>query len=113
MPRKAYIADLKQLSSSTANDIDGVSDIRSGDDDGEFRFKVAGEGSQYEISALIPGRQYIHKLPQYLKSAVLWMSTFNVHQSERSAVIRFSAGESCILRGHSIAHVFSHNIIWQ
>jgi hypothetical protein len=65
MPRKVYIADLKQLSSSSANDIDGISNIRSGDDDGEIRFSVSGDGSQYEISALIPGKRYVLELLLY------------------------------------------------
>lgn len=57
MPRKAYIADLKRLSTDPTSAIDGISDVRSGDDDGEFRFKVTPSGASqpYEISALIPG----------------------------------------------------------
>ena len=57
MPRKAYIADLKQLSTEPSCAVDGISDVRSGDDDGEFRFKVtlSGTGQPCEISALIPG----------------------------------------------------------
>lgn len=57
MPRKAYIADLKRLSTDPASAIDGISDVRSGDDDGEFRFKVTSSGASqpYDISALIPG----------------------------------------------------------
>ncbi|KAE9985100.1 hypothetical protein EG328_007871 [Venturia inaequalis] len=56
MPRKAYIADLKRLSTDPASAIDGISDVRSGDDDGEFRFKVTSSGASqpYDISALIP-----------------------------------------------------------
>jgi len=56
MPRKAYIADLKQLSSNSG--VEGISHVRPGEDDGEFRFKVApvANGPPYEISALIPGQ---------------------------------------------------------
>ncbi|TID16936.1 hypothetical protein E6O75_ATG09702 [Venturia nashicola] len=56
MPRKAYIADLKRLSKEPASAIQGISDVRSGDDDGEFRFKVTTTATSqpYEISALIP-----------------------------------------------------------
>ncbi|QDS68106.1 hypothetical protein FKW77_010146 [Venturia effusa] len=56
MPRKAYIADLKRLSTDPASAVNGISDVRSGDDDGEFRFKVTSLGASqpYEISALIP-----------------------------------------------------------
>ncbi|KAF2426512.1 hypothetical protein EJ08DRAFT_663262 [Tothia fuscella] len=53
MPRKAYIADLKALSPTSG--VKGISSVRAGDDDGEFRFKVGdGSGGQYEISGLIP-----------------------------------------------------------
>jgi hypothetical protein len=74
MPRKAYIADLKQLSSNAANDIDGILNICTGDDDGEFRFNVTGDGSQYEISALIPGKRYADELLPYPRSTALWRS---------------------------------------
>jgi ubiquitin-conjugating enzyme E2 Q len=54
MPRRAYIADLQQLSNGST--VEGISNVRPGDDDGEFRFKISppGEGASYEISALIP-----------------------------------------------------------
>jgi ubiquitin-conjugating enzyme E2 Q len=61
MPRKAYIADLKQLTS--AADIEGISNVRSGEDDGEFCFKVEDAiGSLWEISALIPGKKQVKTL---------------------------------------------------
>jgi hypothetical protein len=71
MPRKAYIADLKRLSTDPSSAIDGISDVRSGDDDGEFRFKVTplGTGQPYEISALIPGMHSaiaLYSLPKLL-----------------------------------------------
>jgi hypothetical protein len=63
MPRKAYVAHLKELGASSG--VEGISDVCSGDDDGEFRFKVAdGSGSQYEISALIPGMFSIPSIHQ-------------------------------------------------
>jgi ubiquitin-conjugating enzyme E2 Q len=54
MPRRAYIADLQRL--GAASGVDGISNVRAGDDDGEFRFIIAlaSEDASYEISALIP-----------------------------------------------------------
>lgn len=54
MPRRAYVADLQRLNSDSG--VASISNVRSGDDDGEFRFTIspAGEDARYEISALIP-----------------------------------------------------------
>ena len=54
MPRRAYIADLQRLGGDSG--VAGVSNVRAGDDDGEFRFTISpsGESASYEISALIP-----------------------------------------------------------
>jgi hypothetical protein len=80
MPRKAYIADLKRLSTDPASAIDGISDVRSGDDDGEFRFKVtpSGTGQPYEISALIPGMNYTIALPIISSFAFMALKNYAV-----------------------------------
>jgi ubiquitin-conjugating enzyme E2 Q len=57
MPRKAYIADLKELTKDSS--IPGVSKVRPGDDDGEFKFGLTLEdGGSVDISALILPSKY-------------------------------------------------------
>ena len=52
MPRRAYIADLQKLANESK--VDGVSNVRQGQDDDEFRFSMALEdGTEVDISALV------------------------------------------------------------
>jgi hypothetical protein len=53
MPRRAYIEHLNALKSSS--NIDGVTNVRRGDDDGEFRFQVRliDQDTFVDITALI------------------------------------------------------------
>jgi ubiquitin-conjugating enzyme E2 Q len=54
MPRRAYIADLQQLAAKSG--VGNISNVRAGDDDGEFRFAITtgDDNATYQISALIP-----------------------------------------------------------
>ncbi|KAK5073335.1 hypothetical protein LTR16_009122, partial [Cryomyces antarcticus] len=54
MPRKQFIADLKAAAAGTG--LDGIHGVVSGEDDGQFRFLFALEGSRgpVSISASIP-----------------------------------------------------------
>ena len=63
MPRRAYIADLQTLVQQTG--IDGVSNVRQGQDDDEFRFCLSlDDGTDVDISALVlPSRFTQTKLP--------------------------------------------------
>ena len=66
MPRKAYQADLKNAGKGV--DLPGITQVRSGDDDGEFRIKITPEaGSPFEISALIPGKSGTELVPLRFK----------------------------------------------
>jgi hypothetical protein len=52
MPRRAYIADLLKLRGDP--EIVGVSRVRHGDDDDEFRFNLSlDDGSIVDISAMV------------------------------------------------------------
>ncbi|KAF2648732.1 hypothetical protein K491DRAFT_722312 [Lophiostoma macrostomum CBS 122681] len=51
MPRKAFVADLGKAVSGVS--IAGISDVRAGNDDGEFTFQCVADGTKLEISALI------------------------------------------------------------
>lgn len=57
MPRKAFIADLKEAVSSSA--VPGISDIHDGEEDGSFTFSFTpsiGESIPIKIQALVPGK---------------------------------------------------------
>jgi ubiquitin-conjugating enzyme E2 Q len=53
MPRKAFVADLSKAVQGVS--IAGISDVRAGNDDGEFTFQCVADGTKLEISALITG----------------------------------------------------------
>lgn len=53
MPRKAFVADLSKAVESVS--IAGISDVQTGNDDGEFTFTCVADGQQLKISVLIPG----------------------------------------------------------
>ena len=61
MPRKAFIADLQKAVGGVV--IAGISDVQTGNDDGEFTFlvKSATNGGTLELSALIPGKCSLYK----------------------------------------------------
>lgn len=57
MPRKAFVADLKQAVSSAV--APGVSDVQAGEEDGTFTFSFTptiNELIPIKIQALIPGK---------------------------------------------------------
>lgn len=53
MPRKAYVADLQKAVEGVS--IAGISDVQTGNDDGEFTFTCVADGQQLNISVLVPG----------------------------------------------------------
>jgi ubiquitin-conjugating enzyme E2 Q len=53
MPRKAFVADLSKAVESVS--IAGISDVQTGNDDGEFTFTCVADGQELKISVLIPG----------------------------------------------------------
>jgi ubiquitin-conjugating enzyme E2 Q len=53
MPRKAFVADLRQAVEGVT--IAGISDVQTGSDDGEFTFMCVADGQMLKISVLIPG----------------------------------------------------------
>jgi ubiquitin-conjugating enzyme E2 Q len=63
MPRKAFVADLAKAVESVS--IVGVSNVQTGNDDGEFTFLCVADGQELKISVLIPGMS--HEIsPQHL-----------------------------------------------
>ena len=56
MPRRQFIADLQRAIEAVP--IAGVSDVRPGNDDGEFTFMCQADGQKLNISVLIPGRYH-------------------------------------------------------
>jgi ubiquitin-conjugating enzyme E2 Q len=53
MPRKAFVADLQKAVEGVS--IAGISDVKTGNDDGEFTFLCIADGQELRISVLIPG----------------------------------------------------------
>jgi hypothetical protein len=53
MPRKAFVADLSKAVESVS--MAGISDVQTGNDDGEFTFTCVADGQELKISVLIPG----------------------------------------------------------
>jgi ubiquitin-conjugating enzyme E2 Q len=60
MPRKAFIADLQKAVAGVS--IAGISDVETGNDDGEFTFMCLADGQKLKISVLIPGMFCNHQL---------------------------------------------------
>jgi len=58
MPRKAFIADLQKAVGAVSS-IAGISDVQTGNDDGEFTFMCLADGQKLKISVLIPGTSHI------------------------------------------------------
>jgi hypothetical protein len=54
MPRRQFQADLQQAAEGTS--IAGISEVRSGEDDGMFTFMCIADGQPLEISALLSGK---------------------------------------------------------
>src|SRR4051812_44025805 len=52
MPRKAFISDLQKAVGGVS--IAGISDVQTGNDDGEFTFMCLADGQKLKISVLIP-----------------------------------------------------------
>ncbi|KAH8730945.1 hypothetical protein GQ44DRAFT_823083 [Phaeosphaeriaceae sp. PMI808] len=52
MPRKAFVADLQKAVGGVS--IAGISDVKTGNDDGEFTFTCVADGQKLSISVLIP-----------------------------------------------------------
>jgi len=57
MPRRHFQADLQKAAESLS--IAGITDVRPGDDDGEFTFMCMADGQKLQISALVPGRSLL------------------------------------------------------
>lgn len=53
MPRRQFVADLQSAVAGVS--VTGISDVKSGDDDGEFKFQCVANGTKLELSVLIPG----------------------------------------------------------
>lgn len=53
MPRKAFIADLQKAVGGVS--IAGISDVQTGNDDGEFSFVCLADGERLKMTVLIPG----------------------------------------------------------
>jgi ubiquitin-conjugating enzyme E2 Q len=53
MPRKSFVADLQTAVEGVS--IAGISDVATGNDDGEFTFTCVADGQKLKISVLIPG----------------------------------------------------------
>jgi|TARA_R110002003_G_scaffold70_12_gene6427 ubiquitin-conjugating enzyme E2 Q len=53
MPRRAFVADLAKAVAGVS--IVGISDVETGNDDGEFTFTCVADGQKLKISVLIPG----------------------------------------------------------
>ncbi|KAF2830500.1 hypothetical protein CC86DRAFT_162218 [Ophiobolus disseminans] len=53
MPRKAFIADLQKAVAGGVS-IAGITDVQTGNDDGEFTFMCLADGHKLKISVLIP-----------------------------------------------------------
>jgi hypothetical protein len=53
MPRKAFVADLQKAVEGVS--IAGISDVETGNDDGEFTFMCVADGQKLRISVLVPG----------------------------------------------------------
>jgi ubiquitin-conjugating enzyme E2 Q len=53
MPRKAFVADLQKAVEGVS--IAGISNVETGNDDGEFTFTCVADGQELKISVLIPG----------------------------------------------------------
>lgn len=53
MPRKAYVGDLQKAVEGVS--IAGISDVQTGNDDGEFTFTCVADGQKLNISVLVPG----------------------------------------------------------
>jgi ubiquitin-conjugating enzyme E2 Q len=56
MPRKAFVADLQKAVGGADGSIAGISDVQTGNDDGEFTFMCVADGQKLKISVLIPGK---------------------------------------------------------
>ncbi|KAF2020785.1 hypothetical protein BU24DRAFT_8388 [Aaosphaeria arxii CBS 175.79] len=52
MPRKQFVADLCKAVEGVS--VAGISNVRHGDDDGEFKFMCLANGGNFEVSVLIP-----------------------------------------------------------
>ncbi|KAF2036638.1 hypothetical protein EK21DRAFT_95878 [Setomelanomma holmii] len=52
MPRRAYVADLAKAKEGVS--IAGISDVETGNDDGEFTFTCVADGQSLKISVLVP-----------------------------------------------------------
>ncbi|KAF1911171.1 hypothetical protein BDU57DRAFT_112180 [Ampelomyces quisqualis] len=52
MPRRAFVADLQKAVEGVS--IAGISDVQTGNDDGEFTFSCVADGQQLKISVLVP-----------------------------------------------------------
>ncbi|KAF1977629.1 hypothetical protein BU23DRAFT_527166 [Bimuria novae-zelandiae CBS 107.79] len=52
MPRRQYIADLKKAEEGVS--IAGISNVKNGDNDGEFTFVCFADGKPYKLLALVP-----------------------------------------------------------
>lgn len=55
MPRRQFVADLQSAVAGVS--VVGISDVKPGDDDGEFKFQCVANGEKLELSVLIPGMQ--------------------------------------------------------
>jgi ubiquitin-conjugating enzyme E2 Q len=53
MPRRAFVADLAKAVAGVS--IVGISDVETGNDDGEFTFTCVADGQKLKISVLVPG----------------------------------------------------------
>jgi ubiquitin-conjugating enzyme E2 Q len=54
MPRKAFVADLQKAVDGASDAIAGISNVETGNDDGEFTFMCDAGGQLLKISVLIP-----------------------------------------------------------
>jgi ubiquitin-conjugating enzyme E2 Q len=69
MPRKAFVADLQRAVEGVS--IVGISDVETGNDDGEFTFMCVADGQKLKISVLIPGTFAISTNVRHLTDLLL------------------------------------------
>jgi ubiquitin-conjugating enzyme E2 Q len=61
MPRRAFVADLQKAVEGVS--IAGISNVETGNDDGEFTFSCVADGQQLKISVLVPGmRTFLYSI---------------------------------------------------